>query len=548
MIRMQIEGMTCEECAGSVANALAGAGAVKLRVDFETGEARFDAPGVSTEALSAVVEAVGYRVVDIEDIPTPDDGPVHRRGPSRPAAPDLVVIGSGSAAFAAAIRARDLGAEVAMCEVATIGGTCVNIGCVPSKALLAAAHARQVAAHQPFPGITTTAGPVDFAALIAGKDELVNQLRYGKYEHLAEDYGFTLLRGRGSFSAPDRFMCNGEDVAAGQFLIATGASPAVPPIPGLAEAGYLTSTSAFELRELPSSLVVIGANAIGLEVGQLFLGLGTSVTFVEAASRIAPLDEPEISAVLTEVLRTQGAVVHTSASVTGVERRGTHRVVTFSVGGSELQVEAEQVLVATGRRPNTAGFGLEVAGVELDVRGAVVIDEFCATSNPRIWAAGDATGAPQFVYVAAAQGALAADNAIGKLGRTIDWSGLPKVTFTTPQIASVGLTEEEASRNGYRVEMRVRTLDAVPRALVERDTAGLCKIVAEEGNGKILGVHLLAKGAGEVILAATYAIKANMTVTQLAETWAPYLTMAEALKLTAQSFTRDVSRLSCCAV
>ena len=175
MTRMQIEGMTCEGCAGSVADALAGAGAEMPRVDFEAGEARFDAPGVSTEALRAAVEAAGYRVVAIDDAPAPDSGPVHRRGPSRPSAPDLVVIGSGGAAFAAAIRARDLGAEVAMCEAATIGGTCVNIGCVPSKALLAAASARQVAAHHPFPGITTTAGPVDLAALVAGKDELVNQ-------------------------------------------------------------------------------------------------------------------------------------------------------------------------------------------------------------------------------------------------------------------------------------------------------------------------------------------------------------------------------------
>ena len=547
MTRMQIEGMTCEGCAGSVADALAGAGAEMPRVDFEAGEAHFDAPGVSTEALRTAVEAAGYRVVTIDDAAAPDGGPVHRSGPSRPSTPDLVVIGSGGAAFAAAIRARDLGAEVAMCEAAGIGGTCVNIGCVPSKALRAAASARQVAAHHPFPGITTTAGPVDLAALVAGKDELVDQLRFDKYEHLAQEYGFTLLCGRGSFTAVDRFVCDGEEVTAGQFLVATGASPAVPPIRGLAEAGYLTSTTAFELPELPSSLVVIGANAIGLEVGQLFLELGTSVTFVEAASRIAPLDEPEISAALTDALRAQGAEVHTSATVTGVERRGMRRVVTFSVGGSELQVEGDQVLVATGRRPNTAGLGLEAAGVGIGERGAVVVDEFCATSNPRIWAAGDVTGAPQFVYVAAAQGALAADNAIGKLGRTIDWAGLPKVTFTTPQIASVGLTEEEASRAGHRVETRVLPLDAVPRALVERDTAGLCKIVAEEGQGKILGVHLLARGAGEVILAGTYAIKANMTVTQLAETWAPYLTMAEALKLTAQTFTRDVSRLSCCA-
>ncbi|MHB8245738.1 MAG: mercury(II) reductase [Acidimicrobiales bacterium] len=457
------------------------------------------------------------------------------------------MIGSGGAAFAAAIRARDLGAEVAVCEEAAIGGTCVNVGCVPSKALLAAASARQIAADQQFPGITTRAGAVDLAAMVASKDALVNQLRYDKYEHLAEEYGFTLLRGRGSFTAADRFVCDGEVVAGGQFLVATGSSPVVPPIPGLADAGYLTSTTAFELHNLPPSLVVIGANAIGLEVGQLFLQLGTEVTFVEAAGRIAPLDEPEISAVLTDVLRGQGAEVYTSASIIGVTRRDRRRVVTFSVGESELQAKAHQVLVATGRRPNTAGLGLEAAGVRLDAQGAVVVDEFCATSNPRIWAAGDVTGAPQFVYVAAAQGSLAADNAIGGLGRTIDWTGLPKVTFTTPQIASVGLTEKEATEAGHRVETRVLSLSAVPRALVERDTVGLCKIVAEEGNRKLLGIHLLARGAGEVILAATYAIKADMTVMQLAETWAPYLTMAEVLKLTAQTFTRDVSRLSCCA-
>ena len=547
MTRIQIQGMTCEGCAASVADALAGAGATLPRVDLDAGEARFDAPGVAPEVLRAAVEAAGYRVVAIDDAVSPGRGPLHRRGPSRPSAPDLLVIGSGGAAFAAAIRARDLGAEVAMCEAATIGGTCVNIGCVPSKALLAAAGARQVAAHHPFPGIATSAGPVDLAALVAGKDELVDRLRFEKYEHLAEEYGFTLLCGRGSFIAADRFVCDGEEMAAGQFLLATGASPAVPPVPGLAEAGYLTSTTAFELRELPSSLVVIGANAIGLEVGQLFSELGTSVTFVEAAGRIAPLDEPEISAALGDVLRRQGAQVHTSATVTGVVRRGARRAVTFSAGGSELEVEADQVLVATGRRPNTAGLGLQAAGVALGARGEVVVDEFCSTSNPRIWAAGDVTGAPQFVYVAAAQGALAADNAIGKLGRSLDWTGLSRVTFTTPQIASVGPTEGEASRAGHRVETRVLALDAVPRALVERDTAGLCKIVAEEGSGRVLGVHLLAKGAGEVILAATYAIKAKMTVTQLAETWAPYLTMAEALKLTAQTFTRDVSRLSCCA-
>ncbi len=478
----------------------------------------------------------------------PGRGPEHRRGPAPVAEYDLIVVGSGSAAFAAAIRAKDLGASVALCEAGTVGGTCVNVGCVPSKAMLAAADLRHRAGHGPFPGVATQAGPVDLATMVAAKDELVDTMRYDKYEHLAEEYGFALLCGRGEFSDGDGFRCGGGEMHAEQYLVATGAAPTAPSIPGLPEAGYLTSTTALELKEMPGSLVVIGASAIGLEIGQLFSHLGSRVTFLEALDRVAPFEEPEISAAMAELLRDEGAEVHTGVRVSRVERTGPRRTVVFAVAGEEQRVECDQVLVATGRRPNTAGLGLDRVGVDLDDRGAIRVDDFQGTTNARIWAAGDVTGAPQFVYVAAAQGAIAADNAIAKLGRTMDWKAMPRVTFTSPQIASAGMTEQEAHDAGLAVESRVLGLGALPRALVNRDTRGLFKLVAEAGGRRLLGAHILADNAGDVIAAVVYAIKNDMTVNQLAQTWSPYLTMAEGLKLTAQTFTRDVSRLSCCAV
>lgn len=547
MKRMQIKGMTCEGCNETVAEGLSGAGATKVRADFKTGEATFDPGEASEAALRGAVEEAGYRVLAIEDVPERTEGPAYRRGPEPETRYDLLVLGSGSAAFAAAIRAKDLGASVALCESNTIGGTCVNVGCVPSKAMLAAADLFYKAGHSPFPGVLPSSGSLGLATLVRSKDELVDEMRAEKYENLADAYGFTLLCGHGEFTGPDAFSCDGQELRADQYLVATGASPTVPPIPGLDDAGYLTSTTALELKDLPESLVVIGANAIGLEMGQLFLHFGSRVTFLEALPCIAPFEEPEISGLFTKILRDQGAGVQSGVKVTRVDRVGELRAIVFEEDGSERRVECERVLVATGRRPNTRGLGLERAGVKVTERGAVQVDEFLGTANPRIWAAGDVTEAPQFVYVAAAQGSIAADNAIGKAGRTVDWKALPRVTFTSPQIASVGMTEDQATEAGLRIESRVLGLDAVPRALVNRDTDGLFKVVAEEGGGRVLGVHILAENAGDVILAGVYAVKKDMTVRELGETWAPYLTMAEGLKLAAQTFTRDVSRLSCCA-
>jgi mercuric reductase len=475
---------------------------------------------------------------------------------------DLAIIGSGGAAFAAAIAARRKHRRVVMVERDMIGGTCVNTGCVPSKALLAAAQARHVAAEATarFPGIATSAGPVDPVALLAGKRALVEGLQADKYVDLAAAYGFQIVHGQARFVADPADgggpalrveLADGgaRPIRAAHYLVATGSAPWAPPIQGLDEVDYLTSTTAMELSELPGSLLVVGGNAVGLELAQLFARLGTQVTVVELLDRLAPLEEPEAGAAIAGVFADEGISVHTSAQLTQVARDGDGGVVAIlrSNDGRTQELRAERLLVATGRRPVTDGLGLEEMGVKVGDRGQVVVDERLRTHNPRIWAAGDVTGAPQFVYVAAAHGTLVADNALDGAGRTPDYGHLPRVIFTSPQLAAVGLTDQQVAQQGIACACRVLPLEQAPRALVDRDSRGLVKIVAERATGRVLGVTMVADGAGDAIQAAVYAVKLGMTVDELANTWAPYLTLGEGLKLAAQAFTRDLTKLSCCA-
>ncbi len=544
-ITMDVKGMTCDGCEHHVGDALAAAGLTDLEVDWRRGFAA----GIDTGSfdLSRATDALAGSSYEIVSVSTAETEASARSVPDGDFDYDLLILGSGSAAFAAAIKAKDLGASVAIVEMGTIGGTCVNIGCVPSKALLRPAELFYQAGHSPFAGVPTAAGHVDLAALIASKDELVGVLRREKYASLLDVYDIDLIEGTARFTGPDTVDVNGREVTAGRFLISTGASSWVPPIEGLDGTGYLTSTTALEITDVPDELIVVGANAIGLELGQLFAHLGSKVTWVEALDRIAPFEEPEISAIMRGHLRDEGAKVYEGATAKRAGADGGRVWLEIERNGTATRLEADRLLMATGRRPNTVSLGLDAAGVETDGRGAVVVDAGLSTTNPRVWAAGDVTTTPQFVYVAAASGNIAAENALRDAGRKLDLRTMPRVTFTTPSIASVGLTEAAAREEDLPVMTSILPLEAVPRALINRDTTGAVKLVADEATGELLGAHVLAEGAGDVIQAAVVAMNYHATIDEIAAMFHPYLTMAEALKLAAQTFNKDVKTLSCCA-
>jgi len=455
---------------------------------------------------------------------------------------DLAIVGSGGAAFSAAIAARERDLRVVMIERGTVGGTCVNVGCIPSKALLAAAEQRHRASAQRFPGIRTDAGLVDMAALVAGKDEIVGALRQEKYLDLADRHAIELVHGDAHFVDGPALDVDGRTIVAAAYLVATGSTPRIPDIPGLADSGYLTSTTAMDLDALPASLIVFGGGYVALEQAQLFAHLGTTVTIL-ARSSIARREEPEIAGALRDALTADGIRVLEQTDVQSVRRDGTQ--ITVLTGAGELSTET--LLVATGRRAQSDGPGLKAAGVLTGEDGAVLVDAELRTSNPKIWAAGDVTGHPQFVYVAARHGKIMVENAFDAAARSVEYTALPRITFTNPTIASAGLTEAEARSRGLATDSRVLELSAVPRAIVSRAARGFVKLVSEQDSGRILGVHLLADGAGDAILAGVYAIGAQMTVAQMADSWNPYLTIGEAVHLAAQSFTRDPATLSCCA-
>jgi len=453
---------------------------------------------------------------------------------------DLVVVGSGGAAMAAAIEARKRGARAILVERGTLGGTCVNRGCVPSKALLAAAAARHAALDRRFRGVPTSAEAVDVPGLVDDKDELVTWLRQAKYADVAAAWGFEVLSGEARFLDAETLEVDGRPMRARGYVVATGAQPRVAGIAGIEAVDYLTSTTAMELRQLPESLVVIGGGYVGMEQAQLFAHLGSQVTLV---GRLAPYTEPELAEVMRRVFAEDGITVVEGRVVAAEETDGVVAVTT----ASGARIEGQRVLVASGRRPDTGAIDLRAAGIATDERGFVAVDAHQRTSNPRVFAAGDVVGTPQFVYVAAASGHVAAANALDPdAKRTVDYTGLPAVTFTRPQVASAGMTEADAVAAGYSCACRVLALSDVPRALVNRDTRGAVKLVADADSGLVLGVHAAAEGAGEMMLAATYAIKSRMTVDDLADTWAPYLTMAESLRLTAGLFRGELPT-SCCA-
>ena len=459
----------------------------------------------------------------------------------------IAVIGSGGSAMAAALKATERGARVTLIERGTIGGTCVNIGCVPSKIMIRAAHIAHLRRESPFDGGLSAQAPVvDRPALLAQQQGRVEELRESKYQNILNDNAaITVLRGEARF-VDERTLtvtlnAGGEQtVSFDRAFIGTGARPAEPPVPGLAETPYLTSTSALELDHIPERLVVIGASVVALELAQAFARLGSQVT-VLARSRVLSQEDPAVGEAVEAAFRREGIEVLKQTQASEIAHDG--QLFTLQTNAGMLQ--AEQLLVASGRTPNTENLNLEAIGVATE-GGAIQIDKHLQTTAPGIYAAGDCTDQPQFVYVAAAGGSRAAINMTGG-DASLDLSAMPAVIFTDPQVATVGLSEADAAALGYDTDSRTLTLDNVPRALVNFDTGGFIKIVAERESGRLLGVQAVAGEAGELIQTAVMALRARMTVNDIADELFPYLTMVEGLKLCAQTFTKEVKQLSCCA-
>lgn len=536
---LAVTGMTCASCAQHVEKALTGVADLRsVRVEYPKGVARIESESpLAIDTLNAALPK-SYQVKLL---------PARARdGVEAPL--KIVVIGTGGGAMAAAITAAERGTEVTLIERDTIGGTCVNIGCVPSKIMIRAAHFAHARKESPFDaGISASAPQINRKQLLALQQGRVEELRAAKYEAIIESNpNINLLRGEARFNdiktLSVKLKEGGErTVAFDRALIATGARPAIPPIPGLKGTPYWTSTEALVSETIPSRLLVIGSSVVAAELAQAYSRLGSQVTLI-ARHTLFFREDPAIGEMLGQVFADEGIHVLRQTQTHSVAHVNNEFVLETS-GGT---LRGDSLLIATGRTPNIEVLNLEGIGIATGLGGVIVINEHLQTSVPHIYAAGDCTDQPQFVYVAAAAGSRAAQNMTGG-DATLDLRSMPTVVFTDPQMATVGLSEAEAHLKGIETDSRLLTLDHVPRALVNFDTRGFIKMVAEAGTGRLLGVQAVAAEGGELIQAAALAIHHNMTVGELASQLFPYLTMVEGLKLCAQTFTKDVKQLSCCA-
>jgi len=460
----------------------------------------------------------------------------------------VAIIGSGSGAFACAIKAAEGGARVTIIEGSeVIGGCCVNVGCVPSKILIRAAELAQHQRHNPFVGLNDHSPELSRKLLAKQQEERVEELRAAKYENILESNdSLTLLQGWAKFKDAKTLQVTKADgsievVNADKILVATGSTPSIPPIEGLNHTPYWTSTEALFAKELPKHLIVIGSSVIALELAQAYRRLGSEVT-VLARHTLLYREDPALGENLQSVFEKEGIRVLTHTSASRVKYENNRYYLNTSAG----DIEGDQLLISTGRKPNTANLNLQAVGVKTDDRGAIIINEKMETSVEGIYAAGDCTHLPQYVYVAAAAGSRAGTNMTGGDAK-LDLTTMPAVIFTDPQVATVGLSESDAKEKGIETESRVLTLDNIPRALANFETDGFIKLVSDKNSEKLIGAQILAPNAGELIQSAALAMANNMTIPQIADQLFPYLTMVEGLKLCAQTFKKDVSQLSCCA-
>ena len=466
-------------------------------------------------------------------------------------APDLIILGSGSTAFAGALRATSHGARVLMIEKSVLGGTCVNWGCIPSKTLIHAAlfkHEAQLGMKLGL-GLENKREGVDFESLFAHREEVVRKLRQERYLDVLKNMpGLELVKETARFIDPQTIETNDKLYRCDRFLVAVGGEPRIPAIPGIEGCNYLTSRSALLMKQLPKSLVIVGGGVIAVELGQMYQRLGCRVTILEHGPRLLPAVDRDAAEALRGVLVSEGIKVVADVAICSADRAGDLNVVFADVCGRRHEYTAERLLMAVGTCPATDGIALEKAGVATDPKGFIVTDSRMRTSRAGIWAAGDVTGRMLIATVGARQAIVAVDDMFNKgCGCTMDYLSAPMAIFTDPEVGMVGHTEESARQAGFDVAINTMPVSAIPKAHVTGHTAGVIKMIADRSTGRLLGVHLTCHRGAEMINEAALALQLKATVTDMATTMHVYPSIGEGLKLCAQGFDRDISRLSCCA-
>lgn len=462
---------------------------------------------------------------------------------------DLIIIGGGAGAFAAAIRANELKAKTALVNAGLpLGGTCVNVGCVPSKTLLYAGEILHHAKHHGVAGVELEVKGFDFQKVVHDELSLVEKLRQEKYEKVLKNLEYVMaIEGKAKFVSQNEVEVNGETLSAEKFIIAAGSTANVPPIEGIRETGFVTHIEALRLEKQPKELVVVGAGPLGLEFAQMFSRFGTKVTILQRGDSIFPHSEKALTDRLGEILSKEGITIKINVEVKGARKEGDKKVVSYQIGEAQEEVPADEILLAAGKTPNTQGLGLDVVGVEINKGQAVVVNQYFQTSNPKVFAVGDVTnGSLRLEPTAGREGTLAAENALKGATLSIDYNAVPYTIFTDPQLAGVGFTEDEQMKQMGVCACRTVSFEDVPKAIIMRRTEGLIKMAIHPKTKQIMGVHILAPNAGELIAEAMMLVKNKNTIDDAVNSLPMFPTLSEAIKIVALSFTKDISKLSCC--
>lgn len=545
-IKLEIAGMTCDHCATGIKKMLSqNEGVKEANVSYPkaTCECSFDPTKTSKEEIINTINGTkNYRV----------KSEISENGNSRNNQFDLIIIGGGSAAFSAAIKAESLGLTTLMVNGGLdFGGTCVNVGCVPSKNLIRAGETAYHATHSNFEGIKHKGVDIDFAQVIKDKKKLVATLQEKKYMDVVSDFeNLKMITGWAEFKDNKTIVVDGKtEYTSLKFIIATGATTNIPNIEGLNEIGYLTNVSLFDLEEKPESITIMGAGYIGLEIAMAYNRLGVKVRIIEFTDRVLRTQTPDISEVLENQMRNEGIEILPNFRAVKFEKQGNETIIHCKCpDGTFTQIiEKGKIVVASGTKPNTQKLGLQNIGLALNKTGHISVNEKMETNLQNIYAVGDVTNTPAFVYTAAFEGKIAVENAFSGAENKADYTSLPWVVFTDPQVAGAGLDEVQAEQQNIPFEVSKIELKDVPRAIAANDTRGFIKLIRNTETDKLIGARIVAPEGGELIQQLSMAIKYGITVRELAESFYPYLTLGEGIKLAAITFGKDVSKLSCCA-